>query len=93
MSTLEISGRDAKNIAALISSETCFQILELLYKEELDISTMAKRLDFSEAYISEEVSRLEEAGLLKIHYLKGKRGVRKICALAYTRIIININKE
>lgn len=91
MNTLEISGQEAMNVATLISSEACFRILELLDKEELDVSTMAKRLGFSEAHISEELSRLEEVGLVKAHYMKGKRGIRKICALNYNKIIINLH--
>jgi len=89
-SILELNGKEIKKIAALLSSEVCYQILVILKEEELDISTMATRLDFSEAHISEEVSRLEETGLVKVHYMKGKRGIRKVCALVYKKVIFTL---
>jgi len=92
LSILEVSGEKARKIASLLSSEACFHILEQLNEEELDISTLAKKLNFSEAHISEEVGRLEDAGFVKVHYMRGKRGIRKVCALNYVKIIIKLRK-
>lgn len=67
-----------------------FKILQLLSRESLDVSTIAKRLRLSESYMSEQVQRLEEVKLVKVNYERGKRGIRKICELAVKRICIVI---
>lgn len=86
---LELTEETFKVVEAL-ASEACFKILQLLSEEKLDVSTMARRLEFSEAHISEAVRRLEKSGLIKVSYAPGKRGIRKICELAVTKIIILI---
>lgn len=47
----------------------------------------------SEAYMSEQVSMLEEAKLVKVSYERGKRGIRKVCELAVSRVIIVIKPD
>jgi len=87
---LKLTGEEALKVAEALSSETCFQILRLLSKEKLDVSTIARRLKLSEAHISEEVSLLEDLRLIKVTYAPGKRGIRKICELAVEKVIIVI---
>ena len=87
---LELTGEKAFRVAEVLASGTCFNVLQLLATEKLDVSTTAHRLGFSEAYISEEVSKLESLGLIKIGYTRGKRGIRKVCELAYKKIILVI---
>jgi len=43
-------------------------MLQILAAERLDITTIAKRIELSEAYISEQVRTLEELKLLNITY-------------------------
>lgn len=93
LKTMELQGDDAVKIAEAISSETRFRIIQLLSKEKLDISTMAKRLQISEAYVSEEITLLEKLGIIKTSYERGKRGIRKVCELAVGKIIINLIQE
>ncbi len=92
MKELTLTGRGALRIARVLSSETSVRILELLSEEKLDVSTLAKRLALSEAYISQEVRRLEDLKLIKVSYAPGKRGIRKICELAVQKISIIIKK-
>ncbi|MEM2560500.1 MAG: ArsR family transcriptional regulator [Candidatus Bathyarchaeia archaeon] len=87
---LVVKGENALKIAELLTS-TSLKILQILSKEKLDVSSVAERLDLSEAYVSEQIQLLEEAGLIKANYKRGKRGVRKICEPAVSRIIIEIN--
>jgi predicted transcriptional regulator len=84
-----VSGEDGLKVADALNS-TSLRVLQLLSREHLDISTIAKRLGLSQPYISEQVRRLQETNLLKVSYESGKRGIRKICELAVKKIIIEI---
>jgi predicted transcriptional regulator len=87
---LILKGEEALKITQALSSETVFNILRLTAKEPLDISTIARRLNVSEAYISEGVRMLEKLGLIHVSYAPGKRGIRKICELAVEKVTIII---
>jgi predicted transcriptional regulator len=87
---LKIRGAEALKLIQGLSSITSFKILQLLSKEELDVSSIAKRLKLSEAHISGEIRRLSELRLIKVSYAPGKRGIRKICILAVKQICIII---
>ncbi|MEM2946881.1 MAG: MarR family transcriptional regulator [Candidatus Bathyarchaeia archaeon] len=71
-------------------TESSFRILQLISEERLDVSTIAKRLNLSEAYVSEQIHRLEDLKLVKVRYEPGRRGIRKICELAVKRIVVVI---
>jgi len=85
-----VSGEDALQVADALNS-TSLRVLQLLSKERLDISTIAKRLELSQPYISEQVRKLQETNLIRVSYESGKRGIRKICELAVRKIIIEIH--
>lgn len=87
-----VSGEGALKIADALSS-TSLRILQLVSKKRLDVSTIARRLDLSEAYMSEQIRMLEETKLVKVSYEPGKRGIRKLCELAVSRIIIVIKPD
>jgi predicted transcriptional regulator len=85
-----VSGDNALQVADALNS-TSLRVLQLLSKERLDISTIAKRLELSQPYVSEQVSKLQETNLIRVSYESGKRGIRKICELAVRKIIIEIH--
>ncbi|MHA1396044.1 MAG: ArsR/SmtB family transcription factor [Promethearchaeota archaeon] len=82
-----------REILKALSSKTRWKIIELLqrfrFSDErgLDISTLAKKLTQTEANISAQCKRLEEAGLININYKPGGHGVRKICMVDFDKII------
>lgn len=84
-----VSGKAALKIADALNATT-LRILQILWKECLDISTIGRRLGLSEAYISEQVRLLEDLKLINVSYERGKRGIRKICKSAVERVIIVI---
>ena len=84
---LILSGEDALRVAEALNATT-LKMLRLLWKEPSDVSTIGRKLGFSEAYISEQVKVLDELGLLKITYAKGKRGIRKICSPAVEEVTL-----
>lgn len=87
---LTLTGEAALKVVQALSSEAFFKILQLISTGQLDVSTIARRLELSEAYVSEGVHMLDKLGFIKVSYAPGKRGIRKICELAVGKIIIVI---
>jgi predicted transcriptional regulator len=84
-----VSGNDALRVADALNSAS-LRILQLLSKGPLDISTIAKRLNLSQPYVSGQIRKLQDTHLIKVSYESGKRGIRKVCELAIVKIIIEI---
>jgi predicted transcriptional regulator len=84
---MQVAGEMALKVADALTS-TSFRILQLISNKRLDVSTIAEKLELSEAYVSEQVRTLEDLKLIKVDYQRGKRGIRKMCGLAVKKIII-----
>jgi predicted transcriptional regulator len=84
-----VSGEQALKVAEALTATT-MRMLQLLWQEPLDVSTIGKRLGLSEAYISEQVKLLEELKLLNVTYARGKRGIRKICSPSVEQVTLLI---
>ena len=84
-------GEEALKIAEAINSTT-MRMLQVLGSECLDVTTISKRLDLSEAYISEQVRVLEDLKLINVRYEPGKRGIRKICESAVEKVTLVIKE-
>jgi predicted transcriptional regulator len=83
------SGSEALKIAEALNATTMC-MLQILVKERLDVTTIAKRIGLSEAYISEQVRQLEDLKLINVSYERGKRGIRKVCESAVERVTLII---
>ncbi|NLB76670.1 MAG: hypothetical protein GX799_09440 [Crenarchaeota archaeon] len=86
---LVVSGDQALKVADALSVTT-LRLLKLLWIEPLDVSTIGRKLGFSQAYISEEVKLLEGLGLINVSFVPGKRGIRKLCSPAVEKITLLI---
>jgi predicted transcriptional regulator len=84
-----VAGQEALEIADALNTTT-LKMLQLLWKQPLDVSTIGKKLHLSEAYISQQVSLLESLQLIKVRYEPGKRGIRKVCESVVKKITIII---
>jgi len=89
---MTVSGSEALKVADALNSTT-YRILQLISKGSLDVSTVAEKLDLSEAYVSEQIRELEDLKLIQASYGRGKRGIRKICSLAVDRVTIILKPE
>ncbi len=87
---LKLTGNEAIELIKGLSSITSFKILQLLSKENLDVSSIARKMKLSEAHISGEINRLQDLKLINVSYVPGKRGIRKVCALAVKQISLII---
>ena len=86
-----VSGDMALKVADALTATT-LRMLQILWQERLDISTIAKRLKLSEPYISGQIRLLEDLKLVNVTYEPGKRGIRKICESAVEKVIIVIKE-
>ena len=84
-----VSGSTALKVADALTATT-LRLLQILWQERLDISTIAKRLNLSEPYISEQIRLLEDLELVNVSYERGRRGIRKVCESAVEKVIIVI---
>ena len=71
-------------IAKALSSRTRRQILSNIQIEPMDVSKIAKKLEMTEANISAQIKKLDEAGLIICDYSSGQHGVRKISRLKHS---------
>jgi predicted transcriptional regulator len=89
---ITVSGELGLKIADALNTTT-LRMLQILGQERLDVSTIGRRLNLSEAYISEQVRLLEELNLIKVNYERGKRGIRKVCESTIEKVTIIIKEQ
>jgi predicted transcriptional regulator len=77
-----------EKIVKALSSRTRRQILHRIQEEPMDVSNIAASLSMTEANISAQIKKLEEAGLITCDYASGDHGVRKISKLKFNKLII-----
>ena len=85
------SNNQIEKVAKALSSETRRLILHQIQNsnEGMDVSNIASILKMTEANISAQIKKLQEAGLIYCNYCSGNHGVRKISKLKFDKIIIN----
>ena len=65
-----------------------WSLLKNIQEEPMDVSHIAASLQMTEANISAQIKKLEEAGLIDCSYSSGNHGVRKISRLKFNKLII-----
>jgi predicted transcriptional regulator len=85
------SNNQIEKVAKALSSRTRRLILYQIQSsnEGMDVSKIASILNMTEANISAQIKKLQEAGLIYCDYCSGNHGVRKISKLKIDKIIIN----
>ncbi|MHA1239465.1 MAG: ArsR/SmtB family transcription factor [Promethearchaeota archaeon] len=81
-----------EDVVKALSSQTRRLILLQIQnsKDGMDVSNIASSLDMTEANISAQIKKLQEAGLILCNYCSGNHGVRKISNIKFSQIIINL---
>ncbi len=74
-----IHGDEIAQLSKALASKTRQMILALLKEEPMDVSTLATKLEQTEANVSAQVQILQKAGLVISTYKPGNHGVRKVC--------------
>jgi predicted transcriptional regulator len=78
-----------EKIVKALSSRTRRKILHYIQEEPMDVSDIASHLQMTEANISAQIKKLEEADLIICDYTSGAHGVRKLSKLKFNRLTIN----
>ncbi|MFX1417978.1 MAG: ArsR/SmtB family transcription factor, partial [Promethearchaeota archaeon] len=81
------SDEQIEKIVKALSSRTRRHILHHIQEEPMDVSNIAANLNMTEANISAQIKKLEEAGLITCDYASGDHGVRKISRLKFNKLI------
>ncbi len=71
-----------------LASKVRLQIIQLLSKQDMNVSELAQALGLSSAIMTMHVKKLEKSGIIKTEMLPGKGGVQKVCSLVLDRIEI-----
>jgi len=81
-----------EKVVKALSSPTRRHILYQIQhsSDGMDVSNIASSLKMTEANISAQIKKLQEAGLIFCEYCSGNHGVRKISKVKFRRIIINL---
>jgi predicted transcriptional regulator len=84
------SDKQIEKVAKALSSATRRLILHRIQssKEGLDVSDIAAILEMTEANISAQIKKLQEADLIYCEYCSGQHGVRKISKLKFEQLVI-----
>ena len=84
------SDKQIEKVAKALSSATRRLILHRIQssKEGLDVSDIASILGMTEANISAQIKKLQEADLIYCEYCSGQHGVRKISKLKFEQLVI-----
>lgn len=77
-----------EEIMKALSSNTRRRILRQIKIEPADVSKIASILEMTEANISAQIKKLDNAGLIICEYSSGAHGVRKISRLRYNKLLI-----
>jgi len=89
---ITVYGEKALEIVDVLNSTT-LKILKAARNNPINISKLAKDLQLSEAFISEQVRALEDLKLVSITYERGNRGISKISTSALEKITIILKDE
>lgn len=82
---------EAEAVFKALSTPMRLKIMEMIYKDDkLSMNDLAEALGLTNGAISMHVSKLEEAGLVKIRTTSGKRGTMKIIRPRYDRLMIDL---
>lgn len=82
---------EAETVFKALSTPMRLKIMEMIYKDDtLSMNDLAEALGLTNGAISMHVSKLEEAGLVKIRTTSGKRGIMKIVLPRYDRLMIDL---
>jgi len=82
--------KDSLPVFKALSAPARIQIMELIYSNDMSMNDLAEALGLTNSAISLHVSKLEEAGLVRIEASSGKHGVMKLVKPIHSRLIVQL---
>ena len=92
---LELSARDnnmkvLKAVAQALASDTRLEILHFLGTHTCTVLEISEALNLPQSTATMHINVLERAGLIKTDLLPATRGLQKVCARVYDRMVIQL---
>lgn len=82
---------DASEAIKALSAPMRLKIMEIIYEDgDKNLNELANMLNLTNSAISLHIKKLQDAGLIEIHTMSGKRGSMKICKPIHDTITINL---
>ncbi|MDO5518155.1 MAG: winged helix-turn-helix transcriptional regulator [Clostridium sp.] len=86
--------KDASEVIKALSAPMRLKIMEIIYEDgDKNLNELANMLNLTNSAISLHIKKLQDAGLIEIHTMSGKRGSMKICKPIHDTITINLRPE
>lgn len=83
--------REAEEVLKALSAPTRLSIMEMIYEDDsLSMNDIAQALGLTNSAVTMHISKLEQAGLIEINSMAGKRGTMKIIHPRYERLMIDL---
>ncbi len=89
--TLNPNTEQALKVIKALSSPRRLQILEMLGEHPRNVSEIANAMDMPLSTANLHINALEDAGLLLTEMRPGERGLQKVCARAYTFVVMQFS--
>ena len=86
---LDINDSETLKLMKALSSETRIELLRF-FRNGMDISRLAIQTGKTEASVSDNIKKLEDAGIVESIFQPGSHGVRKIPKIRIKKLIINL---
>ena len=92
--TLYVVGAKAiAKVSSALASESRAKILTILKGGPAALEDIAAQVNQSKANVSSQIRKLEEAGIVRSHYVPGQRGIKKVVELTVNKIVMMISPE
>lgn len=88
-----VGSRAIAKVSSALASESRAKILAILQKGPTDLEDIATLINQSKANVSSQIRKLEEAGIVRSHYVPGQRGIKKVVELMINKIVFMITPE
>lgn len=85
---------DAQKVIRALSAPMRMEIMKIIYRTPgVSMNHLAQTLGLTNSAVSMHISKLSEAGLIKIQTTSGKRGTMKLVSPCHDRIVIDMLPE
>ncbi|MBR6382006.1 MAG: helix-turn-helix domain-containing protein [Lachnospiraceae bacterium] len=86
--------KEAEEVFKALSAPVRIEIMELISRNDhMSMSDLAETLGITNSAVSMHVSKLENAGLIKIQTTTGKRGIMKFVRPCHDRLVVEMARQ
>ena len=91
---LVIDPEEGFDVLRALASEARVKILKLLHgKQGMNVNDIAAALQLPQSTVSSNIQLLEDAGLIRTHSLRAKKGNQKICQSTFDQVLFMFKED